>query len=290
MHALAPKAATTLPTGATAIMSVSGLVLMGGSSSTESVSSRSPRPCPRTWLSLVEARGHGTTAGETLTSEEEADELLLMGLRLREGLDLLRYEALSGHALSEGARQRSAKRGLGRAGRQPSLAGYAGGNDRARRGGCRLGAADHLQRSVVTQSWLFWALLSAAFAALTAVFAKVGVSVINPDFATLIRTILVALVLAFIVGATGQAQGLATIPARSWVFLGLSALGTGASWLCYFRALKIGDAARVAPIDKLSVVLVAVFGVVVLGERLSVLNWAGVALMALGAVLIAQRL
>ena len=102
-------------------------------------------------------------------------------------------------------------------------------------------------------TWQFWALLSAVFAALTAIFAKIGVENINSDFATLIRTVIIVVVLAAIVVGTGQIQSLDTISAGTYVFLALSALATGASWLCYFRALKMGDAARVAPVDKLSV-------------------------------------
>ncbi|MFZ0723354.1 MAG: EamA family transporter [Xanthobacteraceae bacterium] len=137
------------------------------------------------------------------------------------------------------------------------------------------------------QSWQLWAVLSAVFAALTAIFAKVGVENINSDLATFIRTIVVVCVLGLIVYATRQFQNPADISGRTYLFLVLSALGTGASWLCYFRALKLGDAAQVAPIDKLSVVLVAVFGVVFLGERLSVLSWAGIAMVAAGAILVA---
>ncbi len=136
-------------------------------------------------------------------------------------------------------------------------------------------------------SWQLWAILSAVFAALTAIFAKVGVENVNSDLATLIRTIVVVCVLALIVYATRQFQNPADISGRTYLFLVLSAFGTGASWLCYFRALKLGDAAQVAPIDKLSVVLVAVFGVVFLGERLSVLSWAGIAMVAAGAILVA---
>jgi bacterial/archaeal transporter family protein len=109
-------------------------------------------------------------------------------------------------------------------------------------------------------SWQFWALLSAAFAALTAIFAKVGVESVNSDVATFIRTIVILLVLAAILAATGQWQSPTSISGRTYLFLMLSGLATGASWICYFRALKLGDAARVAPIDKLSVVLVAIFG------------------------------
>jgi len=136
-------------------------------------------------------------------------------------------------------------------------------------------------------SWQFWALLSALFAALTAIFAKIGVEQINSDLATFIRTIVVICLLAGILFATGGFQDPASVPGRTWVFLILSGLATGASWLCYFRALKIGQAAQVAPIDKLSVVLVAIFGVVFLGEKLSTVNACGVALIAAGAILVA---
>ncbi len=138
-------------------------------------------------------------------------------------------------------------------------------------------------------SWQAWAVLSAVFAALTAVFAKVGVENVNPDFATFIRTIVILVTLAFILLATGKFQSPGSIASRSYLFLLLSGLATGASWVCYFRALKIGDAAKVAPVDKLSVVLVAVFGVIFLGERLTAPNWLGVALIATGAILIAYR-
>jgi len=143
--------------------------------------------------------------------------------------------------------------------------------------------------SDVSSSWQFWALLSAVFAALTAIFAKVGVENVNSDLATLIRTVIVVCVLALIVYGTGQFQNPADISGRTYLFLLLSGLGTGASWLCYFRALKLGNAAQVAPIDKLSVVLVAVIGVVFLGEKLSAVNWLGVALVAAGAILVALR-
>jgi transporter family protein len=138
-------------------------------------------------------------------------------------------------------------------------------------------------------SWQLWALLAAVFAALTAIFAKVGVENVNSDFATFIRTIVILMTLSVILFATGQFQSPGAISARTYSFLVLSGLATGASWLCYFRALKLGEAAKVAPIDKLSVVLVAVFGVVFLGERLSGPNWLGVALIAVGAVLVAYR-
>jgi bacterial/archaeal transporter family protein len=136
-------------------------------------------------------------------------------------------------------------------------------------------------------SWQLWAALSAVFAALTAIFAKIGVENANSDFATFIRTVVILIIIAAILVATAQWQPLGSISDRTYLFLTLSGLATGGSWLCYFRALKLGDAARVAPIDKLSVVLVALFGVALLGERLSVPNWLGVVLIAIGAVLVA---
>ena len=138
-------------------------------------------------------------------------------------------------------------------------------------------------------SWQAWAFLSAFFAALTAIFAKVGVEGINSDLATLIRTVIVLITLSAILFATGQFSHPGPISAKSWLFLLLSGLGTGASWLCYFRALKLGPATLVAPIDKLSVVLVALFGVAFLGERPSFYGWIGIALISAGAVLIAAK-
>jgi transporter family protein len=138
-------------------------------------------------------------------------------------------------------------------------------------------------------SWQLWAFLSAVFAALTAIFAKVGVEGINSDLATLIRTVIVLMALALILFATGQLSHPGPISSKSWLFLLLSGLGTGASWLCYFRALKLGPATLVAPIDKLSVVLVALFGVAFLGERPSFQGWVGIVLIAAGAVVIAVK-
>jgi transporter family protein len=144
-------------------------------------------------------------------------------------------------------------------------------------------------QSSVFASWQLWALLSAMFASLTAIFAKVGVENVNSDFATFIRTIVILAVLGLILVGTDQWQSPASVSRRTYLFLVLSGLATGASWICYFRALKLGDAARVAPIDKLSIVLVAVFGVIFLGERLSGANWGGVVLIACGALLVAYR-
>ncbi|MGO2286045.1 EamA family transporter [Pseudomonas lundensis] len=138
-------------------------------------------------------------------------------------------------------------------------------------------------------SWKFWALLSATFAALTAIFAKVGIEHVNSDFATLLRTAVVLVSLALILYATGQYQPLSSISPRSYLFLALSGLATGASWLCYFRALKLGPASLVAPVDKLSVVLVAIIGVWLLGEKLDLRQWGGIGLITAGVVMLALK-
>jgi transporter family protein len=139
----------------------------------------------------------------------------------------------------------------------------------------------------LTSSWQLWALLSACFAALTAIFAKVGVENVNSDFATLVRTVVILIAALAIVVSTGHWQSPATVSGKTWTFLVLSGLATGLSWICYFRALKLGDASQVAPIDKLSVVLVAIFAALFLGEQLSLLAWGGVGLITAGAVLVA---
>lgn len=139
-------------------------------------------------------------------------------------------------------------------------------------------------------SWQVWAFMAACFAALTAIFAKIGVENINSDFATLIRTLVILGVVSLIVVITGGWQNPHSVSSRTYIFLVLSGAATGASWLCYFRALKIGEAARVAPVDKLSVVLVALFGAVFLGEKLSTVNWLGVTLIAAGAILVAVNI
>src|SRR6201991_3511868 len=138
-------------------------------------------------------------------------------------------------------------------------------------------------------SWQVWAVLSAVFAALTTIFAKVGVEDVNPDLATFIRTTIVLASFAIILFATGQFARPGPISGKTWLFLALSGLATGASWLCYFRALKLGPATLVAPIDKLSVVLVALFAFVFLGERPSASGWLGIALISAGAVLLVIR-
>jgi transporter family protein len=138
-------------------------------------------------------------------------------------------------------------------------------------------------------SWQLWAGLSAVFAAITSLLAKLGVEGINSNLATLLRTVVVLLLLAAVVVVGGDLQPWPALPRRSLIFLGLSGLATGVSWLCWFRALQLGPVSQVAPIDKLSVVLVAVFGVTLLGESLDPRQWLGVALMGVGAVLLALR-
>jgi bacterial/archaeal transporter family protein len=116
-------------------------------------------------------------------------------------------------------------------------------------------------------SWYYWALMSAVFAALTAIFAKIGIQGVNSDLATLVRTAIVLIVLSAFVWLSGKWSNPFVLPAKTWWFLGLSALATGASWVCYFRALQMGEASKVAPVDKLSLMLVAVFAFAFLGER-----------------------
>jgi transporter family protein len=136
-------------------------------------------------------------------------------------------------------------------------------------------------------TWLTWALLSALFAGLTAVLAKVGVQDIDSNLATAIRTVVI-LVFAWSVALARTTQPLASVPARTWLFLGLSGLATGASWLCYFRALQLGEASRVAPIDKLSVVVAMVLAVIFLGEHLTWQHWVGGGLIVSGTILLAR--
>ena len=133
--------------------------------------------------------------------------------------------------------------------------------------------------------WQVWALLSAVFAALTAILAKVGVEDVDPDVATFVRTLVIVVVLGTLLFMSGQKVGI--ISPKSYLFLTLSGLATGASWLCYFRALKLGNASQVAPLDKLSVVLVAIFAVIFLGERLTIRDTVGIALITVGAFLVA---
>ena len=140
-----------------------------------------------------------------------------------------------------------------------------------------------------TPAWFVWAILSACFAALTAIFAKIGLEGIDSDFATLVRTVVVLAVLAGFVTYAGKWRNPLELRPDTVVFLVLSGLATGASWVCYFRALQIGEASKVAPIDKLSVVLVAIFAVVFLGERPAARDWFGIFLVAAGVAVLGLK-
>jgi transporter family protein len=140
-----------------------------------------------------------------------------------------------------------------------------------------------------SSSWVYWALLSAVFAALTAIFAKIGIQGIDSDLATLVRTAIIIIVLSLFVWLTGKWSNPFELPSKTWLFLGLSGLATGASWVCYFRALQLGEASKVAPIDKFSLVLVALFAFTFLGERPSLREWGGIAMVAGGVLVLAIR-
>lgn len=142
---------------------------------------------------------------------------------------------------------------------------------------------------MMTNAWLTWALLSAACAALTAIFAKIGIQGVDSDLATLIRTGVIIVVLCVFVVATGKWSNPLRLTGKTWLFLVLSGLATGASWVCYFRALKVGLASQVAPVDKLSLVLVALFAFAFLGERPSLREWAGIAMVGAGVVIMAFK-
>jgi transporter family protein len=137
--------------------------------------------------------------------------------------------------------------------------------------------------------WFYWALLSAVFAAMTAIFAKLGLQGINSDYATLIRTFIIFLVLSGFVYYTGKWSNPFALGHINWLFLSLSGLASGASWVCYFRALQMGEASRVAPVDKFSVVMVALFAVIFLGEKPSPREWLGILLVTAGVVVLSFR-
>lgn len=138
-------------------------------------------------------------------------------------------------------------------------------------------------------NWFFWAVLSAVFAAFTAIFAKIGIRGVDSDLATLVRTVIIVFVLSGFVWLTGKWSNPFALSAKTWLFLGLSGIATGASWVCYFRALQIGDASKVAPVDKFSLVLVALFAFAFLGERPSLREWLGIALVASGVLVLAIK-
>jgi len=141
----------------------------------------------------------------------------------------------------------------------------------------------------MSTTWLYWALLSATFAALTAIFAKIGIQGVDSDLATLIRTAVIIIVLSAFVWFTGKWSNPFTLSPKTWLFLTLSALATGASWVCYFRALKVGAASKVAPVDKLSLVLVAIFAFAFLGERPNTREWTGILMVAVGILVLAWK-
>ena len=138
-------------------------------------------------------------------------------------------------------------------------------------------------------SWFYWALMSAVFAALTAIFAKVGIRGVDSDLATLVRTVIIVFVLFGFIWLTGKWSNPFALSGHTWLFLSLSALATGASWVCYFRALQIGEASKVAPVDKLSLVLVALIAFLFLGERPSLREWTGIAMVAGGVLVLAFK-
>ena len=142
---------------------------------------------------------------------------------------------------------------------------------------------------ISVSNWFFWALLSAVFAALTAIFAKVGLEGVDSDLATLVRTFVIMAVLIVFVHVTRKWSNPFELSSRTWLFLVLSGLATGASWVCYFRALKIGEASKVAPVDKLSLLLVAVFAFLFLKERPSVREWVGILMVGAGVLILAFR-
>ncbi|MCL2020774.1 MAG: EamA family transporter [Betaproteobacteria bacterium] len=142
---------------------------------------------------------------------------------------------------------------------------------------------------MTTPSWFFWAALSACFAALTAIFAKIGLQDVDSDFATLIRTVIIVFVLAAFVWYADKWRDPRALSLGTLFFLSLSALATGASWVCYFRALQVGEASKVAPVDKFSLVLVAVFAFIFLGERPSMREWLGIGLVASGVLILAFK-
>lgn len=142
---------------------------------------------------------------------------------------------------------------------------------------------------MAAHGWFYWALLSAVFAAMTAIFAKIGLQGVNPDYATLVRTFIIMVVLSGFVYFNGKWSDPFALGQKNWLFLTLSGLATGASWICYFRALQIGEASKVSPVDKFSVVLVALFAVMFLNERPSIREWFGILLVTAGVVVLSLR-
>lgn len=142
---------------------------------------------------------------------------------------------------------------------------------------------------ITASSWVHWALLSAVFAALTAIFAKIGLENVDSDLATLIRTVVIMGVLSGFVFLAGKWTNPLQLSPKTWSFLILSGLATGASWVCYFRALQVGDASKVAPVDKFSLVLVSIFAFTFLNERPSCREWLGILMVTSGVLILAIK-
>jgi len=142
---------------------------------------------------------------------------------------------------------------------------------------------------MASSSWIFWAILSAIFAALTTIFAKVGIQGVDSDLATLIRTAIVLMLLTLFVHFTGKWVNPFNLSKYNWVFLALSGVATCASWICFYRALQIGEASKVLVVDKFSIVIVAILAFVFLGEKPLTKDWLGIALVACGLMVIACK-
>ena len=130
--------------------------------------------------------------------------------------------------------------------------------------------------------WTIFAILSAIFAALTSILAKIGIEGVNSNLATAVRTIVVVLMAWFMVFITGNQNGIVDISKKSWIFLILSGLATGASWLCYYKALQLGEASKVVPIDKLSIVITIILAFIFLGEQITLKTLIGCCLIVIG--------
>lgn len=130
--------------------------------------------------------------------------------------------------------------------------------------------------------WAIFAILSAIFAALTSILAKVGIEGVNSNLATAVRTIVVVLMAWFMVFITGNQNGIVDISKKSWLFLILSGLATGASWLCYYKALQLGEVSKVVPIDKLSIVITIILAFIFLGEQITLKTLIGCCLIVAG--------
>jgi transporter family protein len=141
----------------------------------------------------------------------------------------------------------------------------------------------------MSTSWLTWALLSAVFAALTSIFAKAGLEGLHPDLATVLRTTVILCVVSGVMVATGSWTNPWQLPSKTLFLLTASGLATAASWICYFRALQLGEASKVDPVDKLSLLLVAVFAFLFLKERPTGLEWLGIVMVGAGIVLLALK-